>query len=863
MRPGRKGGPRVPEQLWNRHCGGKERGADPPLTSIGSFPAAAGWAPRDVPHVHSLRCRSAMKTYSDPGEQDPRRRRPDRIPQDPYLAWLEGALEEGKADLRERMKELSCLFAVDRALRRGDPEWRVSLQEVVDVLPSGFRLNPAPGARIRLGTEEVVTSGFRSTEWNMTRRIVADDRELGEVEVARSRPPPGGDAPFSLEEANLFASVADRLGEAMGRIHAEESLRQGEMFQRALIRASPIPLFSIDTEGSVVVWNPAAERVFGWSSEEVCGNPLPILGEADTEAFIGMRRRAADGETLTGVPFTCHRHDGSPAPVLLSISPVRLPFDDAGPRAILFAVQDLDDAESVEKTNRLQARLLDSVGQAVIATDLEGRITYWNRAAESIYGWPSTEALGRDILDLVPSVEAHREAGEVMETLRRGERWTGRMEVRRRDGSTFPALVTNAPIHDAHDRLVGVVGVSTDISQVRELEAQLRHSQKMQALGGLAGAIAHDFNNLLTVIQGHTEMLAHDLPRNSLFREDMQEIIAATHRATRLTRPLLALSRRQVMEEIVLDLGKSLADIEPLLRRLIPSRIQVEVNLVGKRATVYADPSQVDQVIMNLVVNAVDAVKGVGEIRLGVDRCTITPESAVTGPWEAPPGTYARLTVADTGEGMTADLAERVFEPFFTTKPPGQGTGLGLSTVFGIVKQGRGHVLLTSEPGEGTTFEILWPLVEAPGAVESAAKAGAGNSSGSGRDRDEIRLTEGAATVLVVDDDPGFRAVVQRMLERSGYRAVTATNGREAVDMLSGEAEGIVLVLSDVVMPLMGGSALLEYLEETGPGVPIVLTSGHPDRELPEDVRRRAAGFLRKPFGPAGLLRVVREALDR
>ncbi|TVP44722.1 MAG: PAS domain-containing sensor histidine kinase [Gemmatimonadales bacterium] len=814
----------------------------------------------------------------------PSRLRPGRPPHDPYLQWLEGALEEGKADLRERVRELSCLFAVDRALRRGDEEWRVSLQEVADALPSGFHTTPPAGARIRLGTEEVTTGGFRSSPWKLTRRIVADDQELGEVEVVRSGTPEGDDVSFSPEEASLLESVADRLAEAMGRILAEENLRQGEAFQKALIRSSPVPLFSIDTEGLVVMWNPAAERVFGWSSEEICGNPLPILSEADVDAYAEMRGRAAAGETLAGVHFTCHRHDGTPVAVLLSIAPVRLPFGDAQPRAILFAVEDFEDEGGTWRTNRFQARLLESVGQAVIATGLDGRITHWNRAAASIYGWNSPEVLGRDILNLIPADSARPEAAAIMDVLRAGERWTGQMDVRHQDGSTFPAFVTNAPIHDEHDRLVGVVGVSTDVSRVRDLEAQLRQSQKMEALGGLAGGIAHDFNNLLTVIQGHTEMIAQDLPPNSPLKEDMQEIIAATHRATRLTRPLLALSRRQVMEERLLDLGESLANIEPLLRRLIPSRIDVKVDLGVEPGTVHADPSQVDQVIMNLVVNAVDAVQGVGEIELGVDRCTVTPESSVNGPWEAAPGSYARFRVTDTGEGMTPEVAGRIFEPFFTTKAPGQGTGLGLSTVFGIVKQGRGHILVNSEPGEGTTFEILWPLVEAPDGAQSPdgeragerageavpprsgngpePSASPGPTPGPGPDPSPDPGAAHAATVLVVDDDPGFRGVVQRTLERAGYRVLAATNGREAVDILAEHPGDIQLVLSDVVMPLMGGSDLLKHLGEASPGIPVILATGYADREISEDVRRRASAFLRKPFGARDLLRVVEEALD-
>ena len=786
-----------------------------------------------------------------------RRPPPIRPPGDPYLLWLEKALEEGEADLKERVQKLSCLFTVDRALRRVDEQWRTSLQEVVDALPSGFRSTPRVGARIRLGDEELTTKGFRRTEWRLARRIAAEDDPLGEVEVALSRPPEEGRATFTPEEESLLASVADRLGEAMGRIRAEDELRRGQAFQKALIQSSPIPLFSVDRDGMVLVWNPAAERVFGWSSEEVSGNPLPILGDEDTEEFADMRRRASQGESLAGVHFTCRTHDGSPVDVLLSISPVRLAPDDAEPTAVLFAVEDFSDQTGAWKTNRFQARLLDSVGQAVIATDLRGRITYWNRAAKSIYGWSATEVLGRDIVEVTPSPGLVAEAESIMAVLRSGDHWTGEFEVRHKDGSTFPALVTNAPILDEHDRLVGVIGVSSDMSRTRNLEAQLRQSQKMEALGVLAGGIAHDFNNLLTVIQGTTELMLGELPPGSPLQGDMQEVIDATHRATRLTRPLLALGRRQVVEETILDLRKSLADFEPLLRRLIPSRIEVKVDLGATPATAQADPSQVDQIIMNLAVNAVDAVEGSGEINFGVDRCIITSESSASGPWEAPTGTYARLTVADTGIGMSAEVAERICEPFFTTKPAEHGTGLGLSTVFGIVKQGRGHLLLDTQPGEGTTFEILWPLVAAEGSAE-----GAEERPGEAEPETNIQhTTDGAVTVLVVDDGPAVRKIVRRSLEHSGYHVITAENGRQAIALQEKHADEIRLVLCDVVMPILGGVELLTHLGETSPGLPVVLTSGYPDRELGDDVRSRASGFLQKPFGPGDLIRMVQEIL--
>jgi two-component system cell cycle sensor histidine kinase/response regulator CckA len=292
-----------------------------------------------------------------------------------------------------------------------------------------------------------------------------------------------------------------------------------------------------------------------------------------------------------------------------------------------------------------------------------------------------------------------------------------------------------------------------------------------------------------------------------------------------------------------------------MLTRLVPSRIALSFDLTGDPEWVKADLSQLDQVILNLVVNAKDAISGTGAIDVTVDQRGVSQEQLESIPWEVAPGVYSRLTVTDSGVGMPPETVGRIFEPFFTTKPPDQGTGLGLSTVFGIVRQGGGYILVDTAPGQGTTFEVLWPRIESRGeASEPVAGSGIDRRvRPRGEQRDEV--------VLLVDDSPSILRVATRMLEQAGYRVLTAANGEEAFRMAETHHPDLALVISDVVMPVMGGADLLQRLHASFPDVPIVLMSGHADREVGEDPRAMASGFLAKPFGPQDLIRVVEEAI--
>ena len=433
-----------------------------------------------------------------------------------------------------------------------------------------------------------------------------------------------------------------------------------------------------------------------------------------------------------------------------------------------------------------------------------------------------------------------------METLRAGDTWSGELEMQRVDGTSFHALVANAPILDEDGQLVGVIGVSSDVTERRLLEDQLRQAQKMEAIGRLAGGVAHDFNNLLTAIKGHSALLLEDLPADSPHADDVDQILRSADRAAALTRQLLAFSRKQLLEERSVDLADVVLEMKPMLLRLVPERIALIVE-EAESCVVRADPSQLTQVVMNLVVNAADAIEASGRIILRVEKVDLSPEDIAAIPWPVDAGSYAQLAVIDDGSGMAPAVLERIFEPFFTTKGEGRGTGLGLSTVYGIVKQSAGHVITESEPGVGTSFRVLLPR-----------RAG---------EADQVQQTEASAhsfeggVILLVEDDAAVRALARRVLNRAGYDVLDASDGREALRLAEQYSTTIDLVLSDVVMPELGGVELADHLRERYPGLKVVLTSGYSEAEVSGAVRRRGSAFLVKPFTPESLLRVVAETL--
>jgi PAS domain S-box-containing protein len=494
------------------------------------------------------------------------------------------------------------------------------------------------------------------------------------------------------------------------------------------------------------------------------------------------------------------------------------------------------------------AAIVESSDNAIVSTDPQWIVESWNPAAERLFGYTADEMIGRSILDLVP-FDQQSEAVRVVEEVRADGHVAPYETVRvRKDGSLVAVSVNPWPVRTPAGEFISLAAIYADLTERRRLEGQLRQAAKIEAVGRLAGGIAHDFNNLLTVIAGYGALAQEALPLGDPVRELIGEMIAAGERAAGLTRQLLAFSRKQVLAPVVLDLNQVVREMEKLLARLIGADIDFAIHLQPGPVLVRADAGQIEQVIMNLVVNARDAMPTGGKLSIETHDVELDDHYALTHPG-VKPGQYVQLAVIDSGIGMTAEIRAQVFEPFFTTKGPGKGTGLGLATVFGIVQQSGGSVEVYSEPGVGTAFKVYLPRCAEPGlqtCVESIRP-----------------VARGTETILLVEDEASVRTLSGFILREAGYTVLEAQHGHHAVQV-AGEFPGSIhLLATDVVMPGLGGRDLAALLVTMRPHLRVLYMSGYTDDAVVHHgILQGEANFLQKPFTPAGLTRAVRDALD-
>ncbi|HET7551345.1 MAG TPA: PAS domain S-box protein [Gemmatimonadaceae bacterium] len=509
------------------------------------------------------------------------------------------------------------------------------------------------------------------------------------------------------------------------------------------------------------------------------------------------------------------------------------------------------EAEIREQADVLRA-VIDDSPLVKIVLDLDLRITRWNPTAERVFGWSAKEVLGRSYEIVIPE-ERREEHAKLREGALSGRRvFEVETQRRRKDGSLVDVSTSVAVLHASDGSVRGFAVVMADITERLRLETRLRQTEKMEAVGQLAGGVAHDFNNLLTVITSYSRLLLGEIPPDSPLHADLQQIEGAAKRAATLTRQLLAFSRKQVLRPQRLTLNGVVSGVEKLLRRLVREDIEIVTDMDTAAALVEADPGQLEQVIINLVVNARDAMPGGGTLTIRTANVELD-DSYIQRHTEVAvlPGRYAMLSVSDTGIGMTREVQTRIFEPFFTTKGPGTGTGLGLSTVYGIVKQSGGHIWVYSEKGSGTVFKVYLPCAGEGGDVASAEKR-----------RTPTRLT-GNESVLVVEDDDALRYVACRSLRTFGYRVLEAHNGREALELCERHDGPIQIVVTDLVMPEMSGSELASRIAARHPGIRVLLMSGYAgDEAARRGIARAGSAFIEKPFTGDGLAARVREVLE-
>lgn len=644
------------------------------------------------------------------------------------------------------------------------------------------------------------------------------------------------------------------------RRQVEEALRKSEERFRELYDNAPVGYHEYDGEGRITNVNLTDLEMLGYTREEMVGEPIWNFnvneGTVRKQVMAKLAGNLPPGKELERI---YRRKDGTTFPVLIED---RLILDENERiKGIRCTIQDITERKRVEEALRKSEenfqKLFDEAPVGYMELDARGCLTQVNRTELDMLGYTVEEMLEKPIWKFVVEEEEARQTvmaklSELMQPGRGLER-----NYKRKDGTTLPVSIEDKFIWNAQGKVTGIHSVIQDITERKQmeqekknLEEQLRQSQKIEAIGRLAGGIAHDFNNLLTVIKGYTQLSLLELKEDHPLKGNLEEIQKSSERAADLTSQLLAFSRRQVLEFKVLDLNTVLSNLDKMLRRVLGEDVQLVTLLAEDLGRVKADPGQMEQVVMNLAVNARDAMPSGG--RLTIETANVAlDETYARAHISVPPGRYVRLSISDTGVGMTQEVREQVFEPFFTTKEKGKGTGLGLSTVYGIVKQSGGNIWVYSEPGKGTTFKIYLQSVDEP--LEELREKMVGEE-----------LPRGKETVLVVEDEEKVRTLIVEILGRQGYRVLEASHGDEALLIHETHDSHIDLILIDVVMPGMTGSELAKRITSLRPEIKTLYMSGYTDNAIVHHgILARGVNYIQKPFTMEGLTRKVREVLDK
>ncbi len=721
----------------------------------------------------------------------------------------------------------------------------------------GIRLYAAP---IRAGNEIVgsINVGYRDPPRDPAKlRDLAQEYGVAEDELRRHAESYETRPPFIVEQAKHRVLLAARLiGSIVERQRAERALWETSEALRALIQASPASIVVLDPGGKVRGWNPASERMFGWSEAEVLGQPLPFVPQGKVEEHNDVRRRVLAGESFSGLETRRCKKDGSPVHLSVSIAPL---YDATGEITGSIGVNvDITARKQAEQALRESEQrfrtTLYSIGDGVITTDTAGTVLQMNPIGEALTGWTEQEARGKPIQQVFQTVdeESSRPTENPVSQVLRTAAAAGlpsRTVLVARDGTRRPIADSCAPIHNQRGETTGVVLVFSDESERRELHAQLLQAQKMEAIGRLAGGVAHDFNNMIAVILGYAKLMEGSLHSAHPLQRNVKAIVTAAERSANLTSQLLAFARKQVIAPLPLNLNEALSSLHRMLTRLIGEDISLTLVPAEDLWNIRIDPTQVDQILANLCTNARDAIDDVGAI--GIETANVVvEESNSRAHGDCEPGEYVMLAFRDSGRGMDRETQARIFEPFFTTKPKGEGTGLGLATVFGVVKQNGGFIHLQSEPGQGSVFKLYFPRFhgKADAPLERPGEA----------------PIEGTETILVVEDEQQLLELARAALEMYGYTVLAAKSPREAIALCEQAERRIDLLVTDVVMPGMNGKELRDRIETLRPGLPTIFMSGYTaDVVAHRGVLHEGLFFLQKPFTPLALAQKARQVLDR
>ena len=682
----------------------------------------------------------------------------------------------------------------------------------------------------------------------VTRRL---SREMEERENAQ----------FAIRNLNegLEKKVAERteeLARTVDTLRDEVNVRGAQEVDlrrlAAIVESSDDAIIAITLNGIVTDWNPGAERMLGYLRGEMIGQPISRiippdrLGEPNRSL-----QRLIGGDQVVRHETVRVRKDGKEIHVALTVSPLRDKQGKVIGDSAIF--RDISERKTIEDALRRSEAgfrsLVHNAPYGILRTKPDGRIVQANPAMVRMLGYASEQ----EMLALNMARDVYRRPEERAEATA----WTGKqdsvqgveLEWRRKDGSMFAVRCDTHVVMGAEGYLEFLETFVEDVTERREMELQLRQGQKMEAIGRLAGGIAHDFNNLLGVISGYAELVSEQIEPGGEVHNSVEQIRKAAERASALTRQLLAFSRQQVLETRILNLNLIVEDMVKMLPRLLGEDIELHASLDPGLGAVKADQGQIEQVLLNLAVNARDAMPGGGQLAISTGRVRFDSDLALKHP-SMKPGDYVLLSVSDTGTGMDEQTQAHIFEPFFTTKERGRGTGLGLATVYGFVKQIGGYVWVDSEPGVGSSFEIYLPVAceKAPQNAPGAAITASGHGAGTG-------------TVLLVEDEESLRTLTRSILEQSGYTVIEACNGMEAIEIAREASGPIHLLLTDMVMPGMNGRAVAEKVGQLHPGIRVVYMSGYTGFTTRETASLNGV-IIAKPFTRNILLQKLSEALE-
>jgi len=686
---------------------------------------------------------------------------------------------------------------------------------------------------------ELLLEGRSFPDWP-TRRSCRD----GSVREIRISAAPLRDAAGSIVGVmGIMTDITQRI----------RQLRELELLRKAVENSGEV-VFMTDPDGIITWLNPEFTRLYGYSADEVIGKATPRILKSDTqppETYQRLWQCMMEGKTLH-IEFENRTKTGSLVAVEASVNPI---LDETGAIMGFLAIQrDISERKKIEaKLHESEERyrtMVRTSPDSIIMTALNGTVLFCNDRACELSGYAAdADLIGRNVVDLVVPEERPR-AREIFQRLVEGESVSStEFTLLSKSGHRLHGELSASLLRSRDGEPSGFLSIVRDITERKRLEAQFLHAQKMEAVGRLAGGVAHDFNNLLTVILGYSDLLLRESSLDAKTRLDISEIHKAGERASEMTRQLLAFSRKQVMQPKVLDLNLLLQGTETILRRLIGEDIELRLVTDPQLGCIKADPSQIEQILLNLAVNSRDAMPDGGILTIQTANECVDRESSYTG-FAVNPGDYVRLSVSDTGIGMGQETLTHIFEPFFTTKEFDKSIGMGMSTVYGIIKQSGGEISVASQPGRGTTVTIHFPRVDSTDRTKEFP-------------RQEDSSYIGRETLLLVEDEKEIRAMMSRALRDCGYGVLEATNGLEALQLFVERPGDIQLLVTDLIMPQLGGKDLAREVLSIRRDIKVLYISGYAEDlvSLP-DTAGRSGAVLQKPFTPAALSRKVREILD-